>query len=135
MTLRMPEFGISRNLMPSLVEKSLASTPAGFWADMVAAGDCAAAWAAACEGAGFAASVLGPSAAAGLAPFLAVPPEMAASTSCLTMRPLGPLPWIWLRSRPDCSAMRLASGLAKMRLPPCAGAAGGLGTFGFGGGA
>ena len=42
---------------------------------------------------------------------------MAASTSALTMRPRGPLPVIWLRSRPFCSAIRRASGEAKMRVP------------------
>ena len=41
----------------------------------------------------------------------------AASMSALTMRPWGPVPFSLARSSPDCSAMRRASGLAKMRSP------------------
>src|SRR5438477_3117509 len=41
----------------------------------------------------------------------------AASTSRRTMRPPGPLPWMSLRSTPDCAAIFLASGEAFTRPP------------------
>src|SRR3546814_7101390 len=47
----------------------------------------------------------------------------APSRSAFTTRPPGPEPWTLLRSMPDASASRLASGLALTRSPFCAGAA------------
>src|SRR5215813_2204802 len=43
--------------------------------------------------------------------------DCAASTSRRTMRPPGPLPWISLRSTPDCAAILRASGDALTRPP------------------
>jgi hypothetical protein len=46
--------------------------------------------------------------------------EVAASTSARMILPFGPVPLIRLRSTPFCDAIRRASGLAKIRSPPCA---------------
>ena len=141
MTLRMPEFGISRNLMPSLVEKSLASTPAGFWADGVAAGDCAAACPAACEGAGFGSFGLGAfrggrlgallGGAAGNGGFDIVLDDAAVGAAALDLRQVqaGLLRHaLGERAREDAVALRVPGAWAPLLLGAGAGAASGAGA-------
>src|SRR6185437_7944680 len=62
-------------------------------------------------------------------------PGCAPSTSALTIRPCGPEPFRLARSKPFCSAMRRASGDAKMRPPRSSPACEGGGGAADGGGA
>jgi hypothetical protein len=78
-------------------------------------------------------SAAGAGASAGAAAACAPSPFDAASTSALTIRPPGPVPWRPAMSSPSSRAIRRATGDALMRpLPPSAGSGAGSSRGGSG---